>query len=129
MMSAVRNKNTGPEMIVRKAAHRCGLRFRLHDGRLPGRPDLVLRKSMTVVFVNGCFWHRHPGCKRTTTPASNVEFWATKFESNVARDERNYEMLKLLGWNPVVIWECEAKSIDAATAVIADRLSLRLPPG
>jgi len=124
MMSAVRNKNTSPELIVRKAAHRSGLRFRLHDGRLPGRPDLVLRKRMMVIFVNGCFWHRHAGCKRTTTPTSNIEFWMKKFESNVSRDERNYAALRALGWAVVVIWECEAKSIDAAADIIGSRLNL-----
>lgn len=122
MMSAVRNKNTGPEMIVRKAAHRCGLRFRLHDVRLPGRPDLVLRKRKTVIFVNGCFWHRHSGCKRTTTPTSNIEFWTTKFESNVMRDNRNYGELHLLGWNVIIVWECEAKTVEAAMDIIIRQL-------
>lgn len=94
MMSAVRNKDTNPELIVRKAAHSCGLQFRLHDGRLPGRPDLVLRKRMTVIFVNGCFWHRHSGCKRTTTPSSNIEFWTQKA---LLRLNREIEVVTLEG--------------------------------
>ena len=88
IMSATRGKNTRPELIVRQAAQHLGLRFRLHDKRLPGRPDLVFARWKTVVFVNGCYWHRHPGCKRTTTPKSNTRFWNRKFSENSKRDVR-----------------------------------------
>jgi DNA mismatch endonuclease (patch repair protein) len=106
MMGAVQGKNTAPEMIVRSAAHSMGLRFRLH-GELPGRPDLVLPKWKTVIFVNGCFWHQHEGCKRAALPKSRVDFWQTKMERNVQRDNANYSRLAEMGWRVVVLWECE----------------------
>jgi DNA mismatch endonuclease (patch repair protein) len=109
MMGAIRGKNTAPEMIVRSAAHRMGLRFRLH-GRLPGRPDLVFAKWKTVIFVNGCFWHRHVGCKRTTLPKSNIAFWKKKFAANIRRDRSNYERLRELGWRVIILWQCELSS-------------------
>lgn len=115
IMRAIRGKDTGPEMVVRSAAHRLGLRFRLHDPRLPGRPDMVLRKWKTVVFINGCYWHRHRGCRKTTTPKSNTEFWNAKFLSNQRRDRRNYRELTDLGWRVVVLWQCEVASIAQAT--------------
>lgn len=114
IMRLIKGKNTAPELIVRKAAHRLGLRFRLHGRKLPGSPDLVLPKWRTVVFVNGCFWHRHPGCRRTTIPKSNVGFWVEKFRANVARDERNYAKLAELGWRVVVLWQCQVRSIESA---------------
>lgn len=107
IMGAVHGKNTTPELLVRSAAHRLGLRFRLHSARLPGRPDLVFPKWKTVVFVNGCFWHRHPGCRRTTIPKSNAAFWRQKFRQNMRRDAANYERLAALGWKVVVLWQCE----------------------
>jgi DNA mismatch endonuclease (patch repair protein) len=118
MMSAVRGKNTAPELVVRKAAHKFGLRFRLHSRKLPGRPDLVLRKWQTVVFVNGCFWHRHPGCKWTTIPKSNVRFWKRKFAENVLRDAANYARLTELGWRVVILWQCEVRTTKDADAVL-----------
>lgn len=118
IMGSIGGKNTTPELTVRKAAYRLGLRFRLHGRKLPGRPDLVLPKWRTVVFVNGCFWHRHPGCRRTTIPKSNVEFWVEKFRANQARDERNYAMLAELGWRVVVLWQCQVGSLDSATEAI-----------
>lgn len=121
-MSAVRSYDTKPELIVRKAAHKLGLRFRLHDKKLPGRPDLVFKKWKTVVFVNGCFWHRHKGCKKASLPKTNVKFWTEKFEANVKRDKTNYRALKKLGWKVVIIWQCEAKSIDAAQEILKQRL-------
>ncbi len=108
-MSRIKGKNTKPERVVRSFLHRSGFRFRLHRKDLPGCPDIVLPKYRTVIFVHGCFWHRHPGCPRTTTPKTNVEFWGKKFAENVARDERNRQALVELGWNVVVIWECEIK--------------------
>lgn len=118
IMRSVRHKNTSPEILVRQAAHRLGLRFRLHHSSLPGRPDLVMWKWRTVVFVNGCFWHRHTGCKRTTTPKSNIEFWEKKFQDNAARDVANYARLTAMGWRVIVIWQCEARTPELARAAI-----------
>lgn len=109
LMRAVRRQNSSPELLVRRAAHALGLRFRLHRKDLPGTPDLVFPKYKTCVFVHGCFWHRHSDCPKTTTPKSNVVFWTSKFRSNMARDERCRKELFRLGWRVVVIWECEAK--------------------
>lgn len=118
IMRSIKGRNTAPELIVRKAAHRLGLRFRLHGRKLPGSPDLVLPKWRTVVFVNGCFWHRHPGCRRTTIPKSSIQFWVEKFRANVARDERNYVKLAELGWRVVVLWQCQVRSVESATEAL-----------
>jgi DNA mismatch endonuclease (patch repair protein) len=115
MMSAVRGKNTAPELLVRKAAHSLGLRFRLHSRQLPGRPDVVFPKWGTALFVNGCFWHRHPLCKKATTPKSNVPFWKSKFRENTRRDAANYAKLEALGWRVIVLWQCEVRTLDQAT--------------
>ena len=109
-MSRIRGGDTQPEMLVRSFLHRVGLRFRLHDRTLPGRPDLVFRRARTAVFVHGCFWHRHPSCHLATTPGTNQEFWQAKFRSNVDRDTRVLAQLNALGWNAEVIWECEIAS-------------------
>lgn len=106
MMSGIRGKDTKPELIVRSFLHRAGLRFRLH-AKLPGKPDLVLPKHQTVVFVHGCFWHRHEGCRYTTTPANNATFWCEKFAGNVRRDAKVKLQLEELGWRVLVIWSCE----------------------
>lgn len=106
-MSRVRSKNTTPELMVRSFLFRHGFRFRLHVKNLPGQPDIVLPKYRTVVEVRGCFWHRHQGCKFTTMPSSNIDFWQEKFKRNVERDERNAEELKCLGWHLIIVWECE----------------------
>lgn len=113
-MSRIRGKDTAPEKLVRSALHKLGFRFRLHVRNLPGRPDIVLPKHRTVVFVNGCFWHRHPGCRYAYTPKSNVEFWREKFRANVQRDRRQRQRLEELGWRVIVIWECEASRPDEA---------------
>ncbi len=118
IMRAVKPRDTGPEMIVRRAAHRMGLRFRLYGKELPGKPDLVFPRWRTVVFVNGCFWHRHANCSKATTPKSNIEFWNEKFEKNVERDNNNYHILENLGWRVVVIWQCQIKDIDQATRIL-----------
>ena len=107
MMSSIRGKDTRPERIVRKAAHSLGYRFRLHRKDLPGSPDLVFSSRNTVVFVHGCYWHRHRGCRYCYTPKSNVEFWQQKFKDNVLRDERVQEELEQRGWRVVTVWECE----------------------
>ncbi|MCY3825742.1 MAG: DNA mismatch endonuclease Vsr [Nitrospinae bacterium] len=110
MMSKIRGRNTVPELVVRRIAHKLGLRFRLHRKDLPGCPDLVFPKYRLVVFVHGCFWHRHEGCQYAYKPKSRIEFWTEKFASNVARDRRNEEALRNLGWRVLVIWECETKN-------------------
>ena len=107
LMGRVRGKNTKPELIVRREAHALGYRFRLHRSDLPGTPDLVFPRLQKVVFVHGCFWHRHEGCSRTTTPTTRAAYWREKFEQNVQRDRRNVAMLETLGWKVLVIWECE----------------------
>ncbi|MCX7283835.1 MAG: DNA mismatch endonuclease Vsr [Novosphingobium sp.] len=108
-MSRVSSKNTSAEMRVRSAAHRKGLRFRLHRRGLPGTPDLVFPKRRIVIFVHGCFWHRHPGCRKANTPKSRTDFWTGKFDRNVERDRENFVALAELGWHVEVIWECETK--------------------
>jgi DNA mismatch endonuclease (patch repair protein) len=118
IMSSIRGKNTTPELLVRKAAHGLGLRFRLHVAQLPGRPDLVLPKWKTVVFVNGCFWHQHAGCPKARIPKSNINFWRDKLRKNVRRDTANYARLRALGWRIIVLWQCEAQTpAQAATAL------------
>ena len=106
MMSGIRGKNTKPELIVRSFLHREGFRFRLHT-KLPGKPDLVLRKYHAAVFVHGCFWHRHQGCRFTTTPANNALSWQEKFTDNVRRDAKVKQQLEALGWRVLVVWSCE----------------------
>lgn len=106
MMAAIRGRDTGPERVLRSALHRLGFRFRLHRKTLPGRPDLVLPRHRVAVFVNGCFWHRHAGCRYATTPRTRPEFWARKFADNVERDRRNEAELLNEGWRVAVVWEC-----------------------
>ena len=108
MMAAVPQANTKPELIVRRMVHALGYRFRLHRRDLPGRPDIVLPRLKKVIFVHGCFWHRH-GCRRTTTPESNMEFWQTKFADNKKRDRRVIRELRWLGWVALVVWECQTQ--------------------
>jgi DNA mismatch endonuclease (patch repair protein) len=110
-MRQIRNKNTMPEILVRSLIHAMGLRFRLHKKNLPGCPDIVLTKCRTVVFVHGCYWHRHLGCKYASTPKTNTAFWLKKFTQNTNRDTENYCRLKKLGWNVLIIWQCETKDI------------------
>ena len=108
-MAAIRGKDTAPELAVRRILHAMGLRFRLHRKDLPGRPDIVLPKHRTVVFVHGCFWHRHEDCRYTTNPKTRHEFWQSKFAANVERDGRNRTELQQLGWRVIVVWECELR--------------------
>lgn len=107
LMGRVPGKNTKPELVVRREVHALGYRFRLHRNDLPGTPDLVFPRLRKVLFVHGCFWHRHEGCSRTTTPKTRAAYWQEKFERNVQRDRRNVAMLEALGWKVLVIWECE----------------------
>ena len=108
-MSRVKGKDTKPEEIVRKYLFSQGFRYRKNDKRLPGKPDIVLPKYKTVIFVNGCFWHKHEGCKYFVWPKSNSEFWKEKIESNIVRDKKQYEELKNAGWHVIIVWECELK--------------------
>ena len=112
LMARVRAKGTRPELVVRKAAHAMGYRFRLHRRDLPGTPDLVFPRLMKVIFVHGCFWHRHGDCSRTTHPNTRVDFWQSKFAANVARDERNRADLEALGWHVGTVWECETLNAE-----------------
>ena len=114
-MRRIRSVNTKPEKTVRSILHRMGYRFRLFQKDLLGTPDIVLPKYKTVIFVNGCFWHRHNGCSRCTTPSENKEYWLEKFHKNVERDKMVYEVLKKQDWNVLIIWECEIKPGKMAT--------------
>lgn len=111
-MSRIRAKNTKPELIVRSLIHRLGFRYRLHVRSLPGCPDVVLPKWKSVVFVHGCFWHRHRGCSLAYTPKSRTEFWVSKLEGNASRDRNSTKLLKKQGWKPLVVWECELRDAD-----------------
>lgn len=110
-MQAVKGKNTSPEVLVRQYLHRQGYRFRLHRKDLPGKPDIVLPKYKTVIFINGCFWHRHQGCKQATMPASNIDYWEKKFKRTQERDNSQYRQLEKLGWKVVIVWECEVENM------------------
>ena len=121
-MSAIKSKNTKPEIAVRKLLHSMGYRFRLHRKDLPGSPDIVLPKYKTVIFVHGCFWHRHENCKYASTPKTRKEFWNKKFTENKKRDSEIQEKIKNLNWRSVVIWECETKNIDNLRKIIIKNL-------
>ena len=111
-MRRIRGRDTGPERIVRSALHQAGFRFRLHPPQLPGRPDIILPKYRTVVFVNGCFWHRHSGCADATMPKTRRNFWFNKLEQNRLRDHRNAKRLRRMGFKVVTVWECETARFD-----------------
>ncbi|MDR2365510.1 MAG: DNA mismatch endonuclease Vsr [Zoogloeaceae bacterium] len=123
-MARVKGKDTQPEKMARALLHGMGYRFRLQRADLPGKPDIVLPRFRTVVFVHGCFWHRH-SCKRATTPASNTEYWSAKFAGTVARDAMNKSLLEMKGWRVLTIWECELKEVSALQARL--RAVLRQP--
>ncbi len=108
-MSRIRGINTKPEELVRKYLFSCGFRYRKNDKRYPGSPDIVLPKYSTVVFINGCFWHKHEGCRYFVWPKSNPAFWREKIEKNAERDRKNYDRLHKMGWKVIVIWECSLK--------------------
>ncbi|WP_448659167.1 very short patch repair endonuclease [Sphingomonas sp. CJ99] len=115
-MRRVKGKDTDPELIVRRALHAMGLRFRLHRKDLPGRPDILLPGRRTVIFVHGCFWHRHEGCRRATMPAQRKEFWEAKFDRTIARDREQTAALTALGWRVAVLWECDVRKPTALRA-------------
>lgn len=112
-MSRIRSKNTKPEMVVRSMLHRMGFRFRLHDRKLPGNPDIVLPKYRTVIFVHGCFWHRHSGCSYAYTPKSRISFWEEKFSRNIERDQEAKSKLEILHWKVLTVWECETRDVQS----------------
>lgn len=107
MMAQVKSKNTGPEIFVRSCLHRAGLRFRIHRKELPGCPDIVFPSRQIAIFINGCFWHGHVGCKRAKIPSTNRDFWEPKLMRNVERDAINYKSLKAMGWKVLIVWACE----------------------
>ena len=110
-MALVKSKNTGPELAVRRILYRLGYRYRLHPVDIPGRPDIVLRRHRKVIFVHGCFWHRHRGCSRTRTPKTRIRFWRRKFDQNVARDRFVRSALVRDGWKPLIVWECDSENV------------------
>lgn len=120
-MAAVRSRDTAPEIMVRRAAHRLGYRFRLHRKDLPGSPDIVLPKYRTVIFVHGCFWHGH-GCSRSKLPQSNVTFWEEKIRKNRLRDRRVVGALRKSGWKTVTFWQCDIRNFDTAVVLISDEM-------
>lgn len=134
MMSGIKGKHTRPERIVRSGLHNLGFRFRLHARNLPGSPDLVLKRHSAVIFVHGCYWHRHEGCRYATTPSTRKEFWLAKFQANVERDRRNRQALLDAGWRVFVVWECALRRDPRGTVLdlagaLADKsiVELELP--
>jgi len=125
MMSRIRGKGTRPELLVRSAAHRLGFRFRLHVRKLPGSPDLVFPGRKVALFVHGCFWHRHQGCRYCYSPKSNIQFWREKFKKNVVRDRRVHMGLEEMGWRVAVVWECETADSDGLRKRLKDLLGRR----
>jgi DNA mismatch endonuclease, patch repair protein len=121
-MSRIKGRDTKPEKLVRSLLHRLGYRFRVHRQDLPGRPDIILPKYTTVIFVHGCFWHRHRGCKYAYIPKSRQDFWESKFRQNVERDSRKELQIKKMGWNVILVWECQLRDIKKLT----DRLNKQL---
>jgi DNA mismatch endonuclease (patch repair protein) len=125
VMAGIRGKDTTPELQVRSIVHGLGYRFRLHVRDLPGSPDLVLPRLGTAIFVHGCFWHRHRGCRYATTPSSRRAFWEAKFAANVARDRRTAARLRRLGWSVLTVWECELRRPTRVEARLARLLAAR----
>lgn len=122
-MSQIRGENTKPEMLLRSLLHRAGYRFRLNVVKLPGKPDIVLPRYRTAIFVNGCFWHHHPECKYATLPATRTSFWSAKFARTVERDQENKTALESEGWQVLLVWECELnKNCDYVLETIIKRL-------
>lgn len=117
-MSLIRGTGSAPEMKLRRLVHRMGFRYRLHVKELPGKPDLVFPSRCAVIFMHGCFWHRHKGCKLARLPKSKLEFWKPKLEANRVRDFRNQQQLKALGWRVLVVWECEMDDIERVSAIV-----------
>jgi DNA mismatch endonuclease (patch repair protein) len=128
-MSRIKGKNSKPEMIVRKYLHSKGLRFRIHASYLPGNPDIVLPKFRTVIFVHGCFWHKHKNCKYFVVPKTRTEWWLNKINATVERDNQQQRSIRDLGWNVIIIWECELKNgkKDGTLSFLYDRIVGNIP--
>lgn len=124
LMGRIGPRNTRPEMTCRAILTDLGLRYRLHGKHLPGTPDIYITRLRTAIYVNGCFWHQHKGCQRSRRPSSNVEFWNAKLDANIARDRKNLRILKRMGWSPIVIWECQTRSVLKVTQVLMKRLGM-----
>lgn len=133
LMAKIRGKDTLPEIAVRSLLHRAGYRFRIHVANLPGRPDIVLPKHRTIVFIHGCFWHRHKGCKAATSPKSHRKFWAEKFRRNVANDRKHERQLRRMGWKVVTLWECQIRRpgrvLQRVGKVVESRAATRMGAG
>ncbi|AWM35297.1 very short patch repair endonuclease [Hymenobacter nivis] len=127
-MSRIRSKDTKPELLVRQYLHRHGFRYRLHTATLPGKPDLVFPKLCTVVFVHGCFWHCHEGCRYFVVPKTRTDFWMNKIGRNVANDLRQQSELVALGWRVITVWECELKPLTREATLVALVNELTSPP-
>lgn len=123
-MSRIRSKNTKPELLVRKYLHSKGFRYRLHNKKLPGKPDIVLKKYQTVIFVHGCFWHGHQGCPYFVIPKSRTEWWVNKINGNILRGSKSNEELRREGWNIIEIWECDLKKkqVESTLRKLSDAL-------
>ncbi|HEY3277413.1 MAG TPA: very short patch repair endonuclease [Syntrophorhabdaceae bacterium] len=128
-MAAVRGKNTSPELTVRRLLHAMGYRFRLHAKKLPGKPDIVLAKYKICIFVHGCFWHQHAGCKRATVPGTHKKFWEDKFRQNIERDAKIQKELENSGWHIIIIWECETKTPTKLCHVLFEDSKIGLAMG
>jgi DNA mismatch endonuclease, patch repair protein len=125
-MSRIRSRNTNPEFAVRRALHRMGYRFRLHRKDLPGKPDVVLPKYGIAIFVHGCFWHQHPGCIDCSDPKTHTTYWGPKLLTNVQRDRKHRRSLRRLGWQSIVIWECQTQRADALRRRLARKLNSKI---
>jgi DNA mismatch endonuclease (patch repair protein) len=127
MMAGIRGKNTKPELGLRSALHRLGLRYRIHVSGLPGRPDILLPRHRAAIQVHGCFWHRHENCVYCTSPAANRIFWKSKFEETIGRDKRNLEALRSLDWKVAIVWECSIK--EKGAEAVAGKIAAWLQSG
>jgi len=126
-MRRIKGRDTGPEMRVRRLIHRMGYRYRLHSKQLPGTPDIVFPSRRKVIMIHGCFWHQHPGCRLARTPKARPEYWLPKLARNQARDQRNLDDLRALGWDALVIWECQTKNEESLRKVVSDFLNRPAP--
>lgn len=122
-MSRIRDKDTQPEKIVRKVLTGLGWRYRLHVDKLPGKPDIVISKIKTVIFINGCFWHQHKGCKRQSMPKANISYWSRKLKRNVEKQKEDIEALRKAGWKVFIVWECQTKNGNRLTNRIQKALA------
>lgn len=121
-MSRIRSRDTVPEVAVRRLVHRLGFRFRLHGRQLPGKPDMVLSRHRSVIFVHGCFWHQHEGCIDCSSPRTNSTYWSPKLARNVERDAENQAALRSQGWKVITVWECEARRLDVLEKKLVKQL-------